>query len=240
MRLLLKVCVVAAVAAFVVAPALAQQPGRGGFGPMRLDQLLTNKSVQEELKLDKDQIAKITDVNKKFQEDNKDALATLRNFQASREERAEATKKVTEAATKAFGDTVKAEQMKRVKQIQLQQQIRIGGPAVYTNEEIAKALKLTDEQKEKIKTLADDLRKDREKLFADVGNDMAKRREANQKFQEISKEATEKVQKTLTDEQKKSLKEMQGEPFEIRFERPGGATPGRPGGDRTPPRKIDF
>lgn len=242
MRLLFKVCVAAAVVALVVGPALAQRPQRPGggggfgFGQMDLQTLLANKSVQEEIKADKDQIAKITEAVTKFREEHKDDYAKLRNRETSREERAELGRKLGEKFTTAAKDLIKPEQMKRIKQIQLQLQAR-GGPAVFASEEVQKELKFTDEQKDKIKTIADDLRKD----TADLGFNQ----EGFTKRRELTTEASEKVQKVLTEEQKKAWKELTGAPFEIRIERP--ARPGGAGGDRPnppatqgTPKKIDF
>jgi Spy/CpxP family protein refolding chaperone len=240
MRQLLKVCAVLALAALVAAPASAQQrqPGRGFGGGGGLEQLLANKSVQEEVKIDKDQATKIEEAIKKFREDNKDDYdkASFRNQDTKPEEKAEIRKKLNEKFTTLAKDLVKPEQMKRIKQIQLQQQ----GLQAYANEEVQKGLKITDEQKEKIKTIGDDLRKDIQDLG--TGGNIQER---FTKIREMTKEASEKVQKILTEEQKKAWKEMTGEPFQVRFEqprRPGGTErPGRPGG--TPPaqpKKIDF
>src|SRR5262245_64884757 len=73
MRRLFKTCLALALVALVVSPAMAQrqrqprQGGRGGFG-FGPEQLLTNKSVQEELKISDDQKKKVEDAGKKIQE----------------------------------------------------------------------------------------------------------------------------------------------------------------------------
>jgi len=245
MRLLFKVCVAFALFALVLAPARAQfRPGGGGG----LGTLLTNKSVQEELKLDKDQITKLEEVTKKFREDHKDDYDKLRNRDTKQEERAEIQKKLNEEQTKLVKEIVKPEQMTRVKQIQLQQSARFAGVSVFASEEVQKELKLTDKQKDDIKTIGDDIRKDLEDLRKDAGMDRTKLREVFQKAAQMNKDAMEKVQKTFTEDQKKAWKEMTGEPFEVKFERPAGGTGnrgngngrGRPGDNKTEPRKIDF
>jgi hypothetical protein len=103
--------------------------------------------------------------------------------------------------------------MKRFKQIMLQQSVRMQGPAVFNDSEIQKSLKLTDEQKDKIKTINADLNKDREELFKDGQAGP----ETFQKMGAMSKEAMDKAAKILTADQKKTLDELKGEPFEIRF-----------------------
>src|SRR5262249_40211541 len=159
MRTLVKVCLVLGVAALLASPALAQrQPGGfGGFGGGGLGMLLGNKSVQGELKLDKDQIDKITAALQKGPGDNKENFDKLRDRNTSREERTTLMAKVNELNTTAVKDLLKPEQMARAKQIQAQ----LRGVDLFTDEETAKTLKLSDDQKDKIKTIADDFRKDR-------------------------------------------------------------------------------
>jgi len=243
MRLVFKFCVAAALLALAVSPAVAQRqrPGGGGFGGFGgggLDQLLTNKSVQEEVKIDKDQAAKIDETVKKFREDNKDDYdkSSFRNQDTKPEEKAEIRKKLNEKFTDVAKDLVKPEQMKRIKQIQLQQQ----GLMAFTSEDVQKQLKITDDQKDQLKTIGEDLRKDMGELRQNAGGNF---QEMATKMRELNKDAMEKVQKILTDDQKKSWKEMTGEPFQVRFEQPR-----RPGGNANPPRgesqaqpkKIDF
>ena len=86
---------------------------------------------------------------------------------------------------------------------------------MFTEDEIAKELKLTDEQKEKIKTLAEDFGKDvREYFQANQGGDF---QEMQKKIGEMRKEATDKVMGILTEDQKKTWNEMVGKPFTIQF-----------------------
>src|SRR5215813_13291428 len=94
--------------ALLLAPAAPAQftPGPG--------MLLTNGSVQKELKMDKDQAEKATQAVTKFREDHKDELDKLRDPNASREERAEVMKKVSEASQKMLADVLKPEQRKRL------------------------------------------------------------------------------------------------------------------------------
>src|SRR5262245_51230142 len=127
MRTLVKVAVVLAVVALLASPALAQQPRGGGFGGgLGVRQLLENKSVQEELKIESDQLTKVTDVLKKVADDNKELVDKLAfrpgggGTQLSREERAELTKKLNEAYLAGVKDTLKPEQITRLKQVQVQ------------------------------------------------------------------------------------------------------------------------
>src|SRR5262245_7424931 len=97
MRAATKLLLVLTIAALSAGSALGQ-PRFGGFGP---GMLLQNKSVQEELKLDKEQVEKITSALTKMREDHKDDFAKLLDQNIKQEERAEIMKKVTEATTKA-------------------------------------------------------------------------------------------------------------------------------------------
>ncbi|HET9615409.1 MAG TPA: hypothetical protein VFP22_11400, partial [Candidatus Limnocylindrales bacterium] len=60
-------------------------------------------------------------------------------------------KKIGEETTKALTDVLKPEQLKRVKQIEVQ----LGGLAVLTREDVAKTLSLTEKQLADAKTVQD-------------------------------------------------------------------------------------
>jgi hypothetical protein len=229
---LCKVLLAVGIIALVATPALAQR-GRGGFGfggLNRFDQLVANKSVQDELKMDKDQVTKSDEAIKKLRDgDLKDEFAKVTpgrrggggGTPPTPEERAAASKKVNEAVEKALKDVLKDDQMKRLGQIRFQQM----GLALFTDEDAQKALKLTDEQKTKIKAINEDLAKERRELFPQ-GQKPAD--DAFTKLQSLTKEAEANAAKALTDDQKKTLKEMKGEAFEIKIERRGGGQPGKP------------
>jgi hypothetical protein len=222
MKRLCKLALVLGAAALVASPALAQRGGgRGGFGGGT--QLLNNKSVQEELKMDKDQIDKVKEALDKVREDNKDDIAKLRDRNTSQEERAEIGKKISEANQKAIAGILKADQEKRFKQIQHQQQ----GLRVFQDADVEKALKLTDDQKEKIKAVGDDLQKDLRALNPGGGGRGGRGGrggdpETQKKRQALQKEAMTNAKKVLSDEQKKTLDDLTGKPFEIKFEAPRG------------------
>jgi Spy/CpxP family protein refolding chaperone len=206
MRGLGKVSLALGLAVVVASPAMAQRgPGGRGGG------LLTNKSVQEELKLDKDQVDKLTAALTKFREDNKDEFAKLRDQNTSREDREAVMKKMREGTQKIAADILKPEQMKRLKQIELQQE----GVRGLANPDTEKALKLTDKQKEELKAIAEDLQKQQRELFQGGGG---RGEEARKKMMELRKEKMDAALKVLTDEQKKTYKELTGAPFEVKFE----------------------
>jgi hypothetical protein len=216
-------------------PVVWGQQGRGrgfggGFG-MSLTFLAGQKSVQEELKMTEEQTGKIKELGDKqneartkFREETKDLSKEDR--QKKFEEYMAKAPERTKAEEKAVSDVLKPEQLKRLKQISLQQQ---GSRAVATPE-VADALKLTSEQKDKIKTIQEDSVKEMRDLFGGGGGN---REEARKKMEELRKATSEKVMGVLTDEQKAKYKELTGEPFKGEIARPGF------GGGRGERRKKD-
>jgi Spy/CpxP family protein refolding chaperone len=147
-----------ALIALLAGPALAQRPQRGqGPGQGGLAGLLTNEGVQKELKLDTDQAAKVKDAVGKVREKYRDEFAKLRDL-GQEERRAKAQelqRAVTDETLAAVGDVLKPEQLKRLKEIELQQ----AGAQAFNRQGVRKALALTDEQKDKIKGIVEDAAK---------------------------------------------------------------------------------
>jgi hypothetical protein len=212
----------AGLAVLLVYPVLAQQPGgrggrggRGGFGgPMDAAQLLLNKSVQEELKLNDDQKAALAKVQEKQREAMQKAFADgdrQKAFETMRTVREE-TKKEVDKWKEAGG--LKPEQAKRLRQIELQNMHF----RAFADADVQKELKMTDKQKEEVKEVTEGVNKD----VTELRNSAQNPRELRPKIQALEKEATEKVAGLLTEDQKKTWKEMVGEPFEVKMEGFGG------------------
>jgi len=206
----------------MASPALAQRQRRGGGGGrgMSSAMLLGQKSVQEELKLSEDQVKKLQE----FQTSQREKFQGLRDL--SEDERRQKFQELAKESEKVVDETLKPEQKKRLKQISLQLQLRQGTRA-YSSPEVASALQLTDEQKDKLKTIGEESQKAGRELFQPGGD----RDEARKKFEELRKQTQEKVMGVLTDEQKSKLKELQGEPFKGRLDF-GGFGGGRGRGNR--------
>jgi hypothetical protein len=216
--------------ALLSAPVLAQ--GRGGFGRGGLAALAQNKSVQDELKIKDDEKTKVDDAIKKVREDLKDEYAKVgRNSTASDDEKAAARKKINEATTKAIKETLSADQFKRLQQINRQQE----GIRVFTNEDVQSALKLTDDQKDKLKGIAETYQKDMQALRPTGGGQPSADDRA--KMATLRKETMGKAKDALNADQKKTLDDLLGKPFEVKFEPRGGGA----GGNRTPRKpRTDF
>lgn len=200
-----------AAAVFVAGLVLAQfgprfnMRGNAGF-------LLNNKGVQKELKLSDGQIAKVDEQSKKNREKMQEAFGDQDKMQ-------EVFKEISAETAKFIKDELNADQQKRLKQIQRQQ----AGPAAFAEEDTAKELKLTDEQKSDIKKINEELGEATREAFQGAFGDQEKAREARKKVQTLEKHSMEKITKMLTPEQEKTWKELTGEPFEVRFEGgPGG------------------
>ena len=217
MRTLSRVMLAVGAVALLVSVAVAQQPqrGRGGFGG--LGQLLDNKDVQKELTLPDDQVEKAKKVATDVREKHKDEFDKLPQGAEGFAERMKLNTQVTEETLKELADVLKPEQTKRLKQIQLQMTARFMGPGILLTPDVESALKLSDKQKDDLKTIADDYRKEAQDLRA--GGFSA---ETFQKMESLRKESMENAMKLLDDKQKKEWEELNGKAFEVRL---GGRRP---------------
>jgi Spy/CpxP family protein refolding chaperone len=192
----------------VVTFSFAQQgrrgPGMGGGGSSLF--LLSQKSVQDELKLTEEQVKKVTALEEKQRE-------SFKGFKdLSKEERKTKAEERAKETKKAVDEILKPEQVKRLKQISIQQ----SGSRAYSDPEVEEALKLSAEQKEKIKGIQEDSFKEMRDLFGGGGD----REEARKKMESIRKASEEKIQGVLSAEQKTKFKELAGEPFKGEIKRP--------------------
>ncbi len=204
-------------------------PGGGAFGPgggpgraFGVGGLLRNDKVQEELKLTDDQksdVQKAGDtVRAKYKDDMDKARADMDFAKMG-----ELQKSQNEDLEKALAGVLKADQSKRLKQIQVQ----AAGLAAFSLDDVQSALKLTDAQKKEIKDAAEGLQKDTQDAFQGAQGDREKMADAMKKVQTLRSDAMDKIVKGLTDDQKKTWKDLTGDKFELSFGPPGGR-PGRP------------
>jgi len=198
--------------ALLASPAAAQ--GRGGrMMGGNLAFLLTNESVQKELKLDDKQVDKAKDLAEKTREESREKFQGLQDL--SQEERRakmqEINREINATTLKAAGEFLKPEQVARLKQISLQ----VRGVQAFNDPEVQKKLNLTDSQKGEIQAIAQESREGTRGLF---GQDQSpeEREAAMKKIAEIRKQALTKVEAKLNDEQQKTWKELIGSPFEFR------------------------
>jgi hypothetical protein len=143
--------------------------------------------------------------------------ATQEQRQEKMKELTDAAKTANEEAAKLAKDTLKPEQFKRFGQIELQ----VKGDAAFADENVQKALAITDAEKDEIKKIRDDAATKIRELQPARGQGgqrpaQGNRQETQTKVQALHKETMEKVVAVLTDSQKTQWKEMTGSPFEYK------------------------
>ncbi len=210
-------------------PGLAQRGqgrgiGGGGFGPSNL-MLLSQESVQAEIKLSEDQVKKVDEQLDKQRE----AMAGLRDL--DQQERRTKLQEQLKANDSVVGGILNEGQAKRLKQIMLQQR----GAAALGDAEVAQAVGLTSEQKEKIQGIQQAALEERRAQFQGGGGG-GDREEMRKKFEAARAATNEKITALLTAEQKDKWTALTGEPFkgEIRAPQRRG---NRPGGAAAAPRR---
>ncbi len=236
MKQLAKWFLAAAFAVAVAGGAQAQrQPGGGmmrAATPLQIT-LLTNEALQKELAITEDQKKALKEPMEKAAAFTKKQMELFSGGQPDREKMQELQKEVaafTEETKAKVEKALDEKQNKRIKQIQVQMM----GMAAFANEDVAKTLKITDEQKTKMKTVADDFAKERGDLQKEYGMggrpmqggarpDPEKVAEYTKKLKSLTDETFAKAAKELTADQAKSWKELVGETFDV-----SKLAPGRP------------
>lgn len=190
--------------------------GRGGAGGSVVNFISLSKQLQDELKIEKEQLDKLTAALTKAREETRDDQAKAFNRETPQEERAELSKKIREITTKAAHSALKPEQIKRLNQIENQR----AGLEMYGKEDVQKSLNLTDAQKEKIDAIREEVRKDiRELQSANPNRGFGRPDEqSTRKRRALEKEATENILAVLEDNQKSQIKNLTGEPFELNMQ----------------------
>jgi periplasmic protein CpxP/Spy len=187
------------------------QPQRGGGG---LIALAKAKDVAAELKISEDQTKKLDDLEKSSREKITKAREEAGD---DREAMMQKTREIGEETNKQLGSILSADQMKRLKQLQLQSSIKNGGLMMaLANPDTQKAINLNDEQKEQLRGFMQDSGEQMREIFQSTQD----QEERQKKMAEYRESMGKKVEKLLTDEQKAKLKEAQGEPFKGEFPRP--------------------
>ncbi len=257
-----KVAFAALVAVTVcLAGALAEaQPGRGGpggrgggmfgGGGMSPTMLLRFEQVQKEIDLSEEQKGKLTKIGESLRDSMRERFSGLRDLSAEdrekkfreiREEMEKQTKKIEEK----INDELLPHQIDRLKEIRIQ----VLGSRALADEEVAKALKITEKQKEDIQKASNASREEIRALFSGMGELSAEERREKfagirEKMEKMRKDAGEAGLKVLTDEQRKQFDKMKGKEFKLDFSqmrgrggRPGGGEGrgGRPGGGQGRP-----
>jgi hypothetical protein len=183
--------------------------------------LFQNISVQKELNLDPIQKDRIRKIAQTFEKEHKEEISKARESKDLLKF-LEVRQVFLETLGKGLTEVLKPDQLARLEQIQLQVQ----AVKALTRPEVQKKLKVTDTQKEELRTLASGLERDTRFTIIMGVRDPNARADALKKIQDLTKEATGKAFGVLTEAQKKTWREMTGEPFELKVDLPTfGAQP---------------
>lgn len=182
----------------VATSANAQRRGFGRmFGATPAVSLAQLEEVQTELKLTDDQKAKVTKLNADLSEERRAAREDAGgDFDKMRKEVA----LLNIEFDKEFAAALDEAQRTRAQEIYVQ----VNGPVTLTDEAVAAALKITDEQKQKLEQALADSR--------------AKSREAFQNFQNLSDEERAKRSEELAKSRDESLLAVLDEAQKTQFE----------------------
>ena len=184
--------------------------GAGGFarrGAGNNSQLLRRDDVRKELELTEEQIAELQDLG-----NNRGGMdrETLRqefeglSIEERRERMQELRKEREESAKTKLSEILLPFQMERLTQISNQMMAR-GGSGSLINGPLSEKLKITDEQKDKIREKADKLQK-----------------EMTEKIAEMRAKMQEELLGELTSSQRREYEEMMGDKFEFQNTRDRG------------------
>jgi hypothetical protein len=115
--------------------------------------------------------------------------------------------KLNEEFTPQLAKLLSADQISRLKQIQIQAQ---GGTALTANPEVAKALNLSEEQRRKLSDLQAEFARRQRELFASGDP-----QERFAKMRELNRERDAKMLEVLTEEQRQQFTALKGDPFDV-------------------------
>jgi len=174
---------------------------RGGGNPYAPMSLAGREEVQKEIGITDDQKAKISELATATRAKAREAGQAAGQ---DRQARQEANAKVNAEALKSLGEILKPEQMKRLRELQIQW---TGKTIVIADKEVQAEIGITDEQKTKLTDLQTRQQAAMREAMQNAQGDPAAAAEARTKNAKIMEEEIDKV---LTDAQKSKLKEMGG------------------------------
>ncbi|MEO2023417.1 MAG: hypothetical protein ABGX05_16470 [Pirellulaceae bacterium] len=164
--------------------------------------LIGLKQIHDELKLDDRQVGKLKEAQEKFREEQQQILKEYRTIDADK--RMEFYREMQETNQENFTSKIKAvlraSQLKRLNQIQMQSTLRSRGNYALYDQNIVDLLGITEEQKKEIRTKAMEAQK---KLNAEM---MRLRQEMQEKL----------LDEVLTAAQKRKVKALTGDKYEMK------------------------
>ncbi len=207
-----------AIAMLMTTSASAQFGGRGFRIPPSAQNimLLSGEAVQKELSLNPEQSKAIGELATQMQAEAMEIFSGLQDLtpEERQKELPNLMKMVTEKGKelqKKVDTILDAKQQGRMKELSLQRR----GVEALDDEEVVAALKFTDEQKQKLESLRDEVGKQAQELVQSALNSGGDRQAIRGKMQALQKEFGEKALATLTPEQREQFEKMKGAKFEF-------------------------
>lgn len=164
--------------------------------------------VQKELNLSKSQTRKL---RQRFPDTIQGAMRFFQKLQDREPEEREKEiasyrRKTQEKLALLLKATLKADQLERLRQLELQQE----GPFALGRPDVARALKITDEQRKQFMAVVQEMHRKVEPLIKEVQSGKGRPEEIAPKIMKIRWEQERKVEAILSGEQKKQWKKMLG------------------------------
>jgi Spy/CpxP family protein refolding chaperone len=172
-----------------------------GFGAGAKVRLATIEEVQKALKITDEQKKQIDDLNTEL----RDGFRTVLQGGGG----PEGIQKLNEDVAAKLNEVLDDEQEKRLRGISIQ---IIGPNAVLVDAEVAKALKITDEQKTKLEEAQRENMREMGEAFRGSG---APDESSRKKFEELRETGQQRLLDVLTSEQQEHLNAMKGEEVKI-------------------------
>jgi hypothetical protein len=213
--------------------SLSGGPAPGQFFPQGKPVILIqNDGVQKEVGLTDEQAKKITVLADKIRDTVRTELDKQKVGPTERhgdEQKMAVLQKALGEATKEVERILTPPQMKRLRQLCLQQ----SGNQAFTEPDVAKTLKLSKEQIDQIEKINNAANKKLRDIFAAAqGGELEDMRT---KGTALRKATLDQVMSMLSAEQQQSWEELVGKPFELNMQRPGE---NRPKADSKPGTKV--
>ena len=213
--------------AVVAASSFAQVPGGGAGRRMMMGgpgggspaMLLQRDDVQADLALTDDQKVKLKDIGEGTGEKMRTAFQEARAQGIERDQMGKVMEKIMTEVMKEVNAVLTPDQQKRLKEINVQ----FNGNRSVNQADVAKDLAITDAQKEKLKALNDKMREASTALMEKARGGEIQWTELGPIMEKNNKALDAEIEKILTEDQKKKLKEMGGKPFVRKDEPPTAA-----------------
>lgn len=185
--------------------------------------LLRGDAVQTELKLDDEQKKNLGELSQQLQQDAFEIMSGLQDLtpEEQQEQMPEVMKMIEEKGNdiqEKVDSILKDEQKSRLKELSLQAR----GAAGLEDEEVAKALELSDDQKKKLADIREEGNAAIQEAMQNLRAGGGAQGEIREKMGKLREELSEKALAVLTDNQREKLAKMKGAEFKFPQQRGGG------------------